>query len=179
MAFCTQCGAQVGDGDLFCAQCGARQRDARTGSAAAPPPPFVPPVGASFAPPPPSAGPRPRRHKEFLADWEDNHVEGLCYIPIVGWIFAIIVLAGQRFRDNRNARFHAFQGLYIFVVWLIIDWVFSPIAGHSHVTSRVSGLLQLGLIGLGIFMLIKTRQGEMVRLPFLGELAEKSVAEQK
>jgi len=178
MAFCTQCGTQVGDGDLFCAQCGAHQRGAQAGSGAAPPG-FVPPVGASFAPPPPAAGRLPRHHKEFLADWEDNRVAGLCYIPFVGWIFSIIVLAGQRFRRSRDVRFHAFQGLYVFVVWLIMDWVFSPIVAHSHVTKGLVGLIELGLVGLGIFLLIKTRHGEMVRLPFLGELAEKSVAEQK
>ena len=181
MAFCTQCGTQVGDTDVFCAQCGAPQRGARgapAGAQAAPP--FPPPPGAAgFAPPPPFSK-RPRRpHKEFLADTTDDHVAGLCYIPIVGWIFAMIVLAGQRFRGNRDVRFHAFQGLYLFVVVLVIDWVFKPMASHSHVTSGLSDLVQLGLILLGVFMLIRTRHGEMIRLPILGELAEKSVAEQK
>jgi len=185
MAFCTQCGTRVADTDLFCARCGAPQREAqaaaKAGSQATPPPPAGPPPGsASFAPPPPpypGAGRKPQ--KEFLADWEDNRVAGLCYIPFAGWVFGIVVLAGQRFRNNRDVRFHAFQGLYIFVVWLVINWAFSPIARSSHVTSGLSDLLQIGLIGLGIFMLIKTRHGEMIRLPFLGELAEKSVAEQK
>ena len=194
MAFCTQCGTRVSDADLFCACCGVPQRCAQAGAQAgpqaAPPPPFGPPPGgASFAPPspggagfapPPPFSARPRHpHKEFLADWEYNRVAGLCYIPFVGWVFGIVVLAGQRFRSNRDVRFHAFQGLYIFVVWLVINWAFSPIASHSHVTSGFVDLLQIGLIGLGIFMLIKTRHGEMIRLPFLGELAEKSVAEQK
>jgi len=193
MAFCTQCGTRVGDADVFCARCGAPQRGAQAGPRTAPPfpppPPFEPPPGAaSFAPPafggasyaPPPFSARPRRpHKEFLADATDNHVAGLCYIPIVGWVFAIIVLAGQRFRGNRDVRFHAFQGLYLFVVWLVINWVFSPIASHSHMTSGFNDMVQFGLIILGVFMLIKTRNGEMIRLPFLGELAEKSVAEQK
>ena len=181
MAFCTQCGTQVGDTDVFCAQCGAPQRGARGAPAGAQTaPPFPPPPGAAgFAPPPPFSK-RPRRpHKEFLADTTDDHVAGLCYIPIVGYVFAIIVLAGQRFRGNRDVRFHAFQGLYLFVVWLVINWVFSPIASHSHMTSGFNDMVQFGLIILGVFMLIKTRNGEMIRLPFLGELAEKSVAEQK
>jgi hypothetical protein len=50
----------------------------------------------------------------------------LCYIPILGWIVAIVVLASARFRDNARVRFHAFQGLYLFVAWLIVDWVLSP-----------------------------------------------------
>jgi uncharacterized membrane protein len=171
---------------VFCAQCGAPQRGARGAPAGAhaappfpPPPAFEPPPGAaSFAPPPPDSAP-PRRPRKEFANTPDDHVAGLCYIPFAGWVFAIIVLAGQRFRGNHGVRFHAFQGLYLFVALLLMNWVFSPIAAHSHVTSGLSDMIQFGLILLGVFMLIKTRHGETIRLPILGELAEKSVAEQK
>jgi uncharacterized membrane protein len=44
---------------------------------------------------------------------------------------------------------------------------------------QITDLIQFVLIGGGIFMLVKTNQGSLVRLPFLGELADKSVSEQK
>ena len=50
----------------------------------------------------------------------------LCYIPILGWIVSIVVLASARFRADSRVRFHAFQGLYLFVAWLIVDWVLGP-----------------------------------------------------
>ena len=50
----------------------------------------------------------------------------LCYIPWVGWVAAIVVLASDRFRHDRAVRFHAFQGLYLFVAWLIADQVIRP-----------------------------------------------------
>ncbi len=51
----------------------------------------------------------------------------ICYIPGVGWIASIIVLASDRFRQDRNVRFHAFQGLYLFVGWLIAHQVLRPL----------------------------------------------------
>ena len=43
----------------------------------------------------------------------------------MGWIAAIIVLASQRFKAMPTVRFHAFQGLYLFVAWLMNDQVLS------------------------------------------------------
>jgi len=102
----------------------------------------------------------------------------LCYIPLMGWMAAIAVLASDRFRQNRTVRFHAFQGLYLFVTWLIVDWVINPalrlIPGSPWPLGK---LLSLGLVGVWIFMLIKTSQEQTYSLPVLGELAERSVAE--
>ena len=46
---------------------------------------------------------------------------------MMGWVAAIIVLAADRFRHDRILRFHAFQGLYLFVAWLIADHVLGPV----------------------------------------------------
>lgn len=176
MAFCTQCGKSVGDRDLFCAECGAPQAgrpgEQRTSTES-------PNPASSFAPPPPR--PTSPRHPapEFMAGWPDNKVAGLCYIPFVGWVFAIVVLAAERFRHAAEVRFHAFQGLYLFVVYLILNWVFDPLASHNHAMRQITDLIQLVVIGGGIFMLVKTNHGSLIRLPFLGELADKSVSEQK
>jgi uncharacterized membrane protein len=101
----------------------------------------------------------------------------LCYIPVVGWIVTILVLASQRYRHERTVRFHAFQGLYLFVAWLMNDqvlkWVLDPIShvGHLH------DLVSLVLLGMSIFMMVKASQGEAYSLPLFGELAQRSVAE--
>src|ERR1041384_2130662 len=100
MPFCSQCGSQVGNADRFCGRCGAAQPPAST----------------------PSPGP-PRGGVESL---NPKTASILCYVPWVGWIAAIVVLASQRFRHDRAVRFHAFQGLYLFVAWLIADQVVRP-----------------------------------------------------
>jgi uncharacterized membrane protein len=156
MPFCSQCGSQAGDKDLFCASCGARQ-----------------PVAASVA----AEGITPRT------------ASLLCYIPFLGWIPAIIILASGRFRQDLAVRFHAFQGIYLFVAWLIVDRVIAPM-GVVHMAMRpaafwpnplafVGVLLRLAMFACWIFILFKTSEGVKYKLPLLGELAERSVAEQK
>ena len=150
MPFCSQCGNQVGAGDIFCARCGARQ-----------------PVEA-----PPSADP--------LAGITPRTASILCYVPVIGWVAAIVVLATDRFRRDRQVRFHAFQGLYLFLAWLIVDWVIRPMftGFHGPPVIRVDKILQAVLIFTWIFMLIKTSHNESYALPIIGDLAQKSAAEQ-
>ncbi|HUE01488.1 MAG TPA: zinc-ribbon domain-containing protein [Bryobacteraceae bacterium] len=146
MPFCSQCGNQVDAADVFCARCGARQ---------------------------PIASPRPA---DPFSSISPRTASILCYIPALGWICSIIVLASVRFRDNRIVRFHAFQGLYLFVAYLIEDWVLKPmfsVVPHVH----VNAIVQFVLLGMSVFMIIKASQGEAFSLPIIGELAEKSVSE--
>jgi uncharacterized membrane protein len=106
----------------------------------------------------------------------------LCYIPIIGWVVAIVVLASMRFREDAKVRFHAFQGLYLFVAWLIVDWVLSPLLSFPHEWGPqriIPALMKVAVFGAWVFMIIKTAQDEMYKLPILGELAEKSVSEQR
>jgi len=77
------------------------------------------------------------------------------------------------------SRFHAFQGLYLFVLWLFVDWVFSPVLRGVEGARVVGSVLKIAVLGAWIFMLVKTSQGVTFRLPFLGELADRSVSEQK
>ena len=108
----------------------------------------------------------------------------LCYIPMVGWIAAIVVLASDRFRRQTQVRFHAFQGLYLFVAWLLIEWVISPAlyvtGGFSSPFHRLatSGLHLLIFVAW-IVMIVKVSHNEDYRLPIVGELAERSVSEQR
>ena len=103
----------------------------------------------------------------------------LCYIPTVGWIAAVIVLAARKFRGDQIVRFHAFQGLYLFAAWLMVQWVVHPIAltMPEHFI-RVDHTLEGLLLGLSIFMIVKSSHGEAYVLPIIGELAQRSATEQ-
>jgi uncharacterized membrane protein len=157
MAFCVQCGNQVGDADRFCAKCGAPQKVA--------------------------AGPKPV--SDPFSGMSGRNASLLCYIPWVGWIAAIVVLASNRFRHDAQVRFHAFQGLYIFVGWLMVEWVISPFLFASGFLlgmpfhSLGSHLLQLVIFAAWVFMLIKVSHDENYKLPIIGDLAERSVSEQR
>lgn len=108
----------------------------------------------------------------------------LCYIPVFGWVASVVVLAAPKFQKNRDVRFHAFQGLYLFVIWLMVDWVISPLVGFMpgpgfHEMRMVRSLLKLSVFVAWVWMIIKTSHREMYHLPIIGELAERSVAEQR
>jgi uncharacterized membrane protein len=100
----------------------------------------------------------------------------LCYIPGVGWIASIIVLASDRFRHDRAVRFHAFQGLYLFVAWLLEERVLRPLFGRIP-GFHVHGIIEAVLLAMSIFMMVKASHDEAYALPLLGELARKSLAE--
>ena len=148
MPFCSLCGTQVSDADAFCASCGGKQPSKENAAANA------------------------------LNKLSPRTAAILCYVPMIGWIASIVVLAADRFRTDRNVRFHAFQGLYLFVAWLIVDQVIGP---FFHIVPRhmfrVDKLLEFALFCIWIFMLIKTSQNETYSLPIVGELAERSAAE--
>jgi uncharacterized membrane protein len=147
MPFCSQCGNQVGAADVFCARCGSRQ-----------------PVGAG-----PGADP--------LGSLSPKTASMLCYVPVVGWIAAIIVLAADRFRQDQRVRFHAFQGLYLFVAWLVVNQVFRPIWDSLAVPLPLGRILEGAVMVAWIVMLVKTSHEEAYALPFIGELAHKSASE--
>ncbi len=90
----------------------------------------------------------------------------------------MIALGSRRFKNDRALRFHAFQGLYIFAAYLLVEWTVQPIfASIPHSVFRLDQLLELFLIGVWVFMMIKTSHGEAYSLPLIGELAHRSAQE--
>jgi uncharacterized membrane protein len=150
MPFCSHCGNQVTPTQPFCGRCGAAQV--------------------------PDAGPPHPLGNDPLAGVTPRTASILCYIPVVGWIAAIVVLASHRYRHTPAVRFHAFQGLYLFVAWLMNDqvlkWAMAPVARlHLH------DLVNLVLLAMSIFMMVKASHDEAYSLPLFGELAQRSVSE--
>lgn len=148
MPFCTRCGIEAKPSDMFCRSCGARQ----------------PVSGGDASTSGASSGLSPRA------------AAILSYLPWLGWIAGIYILASAQFCRDRETRFHAYQGLYLFVAWLLVDWAIGPwFEILSGPELPVGALLHLLLIGVWIFMLVKTSRGERYVLPVVGELAERSL----
>jgi uncharacterized membrane protein len=150
MPYCTNCGTQVKESAVFCQSCGARQTVAGTSAGRGTPLDSITPRTASI----------------------------LCYVPMVGWLGSVLVLASERFRNERAARFHAFQGLYLFIGWLLLSGVMKgPIFQwrRGHFGFDFGGVMSMVFLGVWIFMMIKASQNEQFRLPLLGEWAERSL----
>jgi uncharacterized membrane protein len=105
----------------------------------------------------------------------------LTYLPICGvnLIYSIIVLVTEK--DNKFMRFNAFQSLLLLAVvvvgWIGITVVSIVLAFVSSTLSMLFGLLfwllLLALLGLAIFMCVKAYGGEKVKLPVIGDMADK------
>ena len=160
MPFCTQCGHAARAGDVFCGNCGARQ-----------------PVSGYTAPRGGFAGGHPPI-ADVLAGISPRTAAILCYVPTLGWIAAVIVLAATRFKTNHIVRFHAFQGLYLFACWLAVNWIIRPLALiMPHQGVRLDHILEVVILGVCVFMMVKASHDQAYVLPIIGELAQRSAAE--
>ncbi len=151
MPFCIQCGNQVGPADSYCSRCGTRQ--------------------------PTAGGPAAPGGSDPLAGIPPRTASILCYIPVIGWIASVVVLASDRFRAIRQVRFHAFQGLYLGVAWVLNGWVLGHMLWGFQMRI-VHDLISLALLVMSILMMVKAAHGEEYSLPLFGELAQRSVSEQ-
>lgn len=152
MAFCSTCGTQIPDGSTVCAACSGRV-------AATPAPVAAAAPAASGA-------------------MADNVAGMLAYITIIP---AIIFLVMEPYNKRPFVRFHSFQNIF-FAVALIVCWIaftilamvlaFIPILGHL-ILALLWFALAVGSFVAWIVMLLKANGGQMWKLPFIGDLAEK------
>ncbi len=152
--FCPSCGTALAEGALACPSCGAAA-SASAGSVG----------GAATAPAPAAA--------TTGGGLTDNVAGMLAYITIVP---AIIFLVIEPYNRKRFVRFHAFQSIFFGVAWIVLSIAVSIITAIPFL-----GLLSLliwPIIGIGglilwILLLLKANQGQMWKLPVIGDMAEK------
>lgn len=146
MAFCNMCGAQIPDGTTTCAACAGRI-PAGTGAPAAT---AVPAQGMS-----------------------DNVAGMLAYVTIIP---AIIFLVMEPYNRNRFIRFHSFNCLFFAAALIILHIglsIFTVVPFLALITFPLHLLVSLGGFILWIVLLLKANQGQMWKLPIIGDLAEK------
>jgi len=110
----------------------------------------------------------------------------ICYlgnlICFLGLIYSIIVVATDK--TNRLTRFHAFQSILLSVAGTAIGFLYSFASGFLGIILGDLAILLLpisvlvfAVIGIGIFIFtilaaIKGFQGEMYKIPVIGNFAE-------
>lgn len=116
-----------------------------------------------------------------------NVVAGLCYVAnfvcYLGVVLAIITLVSDKV--NKLARFHAAQSLALIAANLIIVLpgyfiAFALGMMNSTITSLLAVLvwLVIAVIGIALFVFmiisaVKGFQGQIYKVPFIGEFADK------
>jgi len=148
MAFCSVCGTPTPDGSTVCAACSR--------SAA----PAVQPTTAS------------------AGGMTDNVAGMLAYVTIIP---AILFLVIEPYNKSRFVRFHSFQNIFLHVAAMVL-WIglfvvsavlaFIPILGHL-VALLLWLTLCVGFLIVWIMLLLKANQGQMWKLPIIGDMAEK------
>ena len=144
MAFCNMCGAQIADGTTTCAACAGRIPAAPAATASAP-----------------------------AQGMADNVAGMLAYITIIP---AIIFLVMEPYNRNRFIRFHSFQCLFFAAALIVLHIglsIFTVVPFLALITFPLHLLVSLGGFILWIVLLLKANQGQMYKLPVIGDLAEK------
>jgi uncharacterized membrane protein len=103
----------------------------------------------------------------------DNAASGIAYITFIP---AIIFLATAPYNQKPLIRFHSWQSIFLTIAYVVVRIVLI-ILGHFPFLGLIFGLVGV-LIGLGFFILwlivlIKTFNGQMFKIPVIGDFAEK------
>ncbi len=107
----------------------------------------------------------------------DENIEGLlCYV--LGWITGIVFLVLEK--DNKFVRFHAMQSIATFLPLSIIAWIIGsifvwlPFFGWA-IAGMISTLIWILMLILWLILMFKAYQGEMYKLPVVGDFAENQI----
>jgi len=143
MAFCSACGAQIPAGATACPACQAGA---------------VPAGGAVAA---------------TSSGLTDNVAGMLAYVTIIP---AIIFLVMEPYNRNRFIRFHSFQCIFFWIALVVIHISLSIVGMVPlliFVTLPLHMLVWLGSLAIWVILLLKANQGQMWKLPIIGDMAAK------
>jgi len=143
MAFCSSCGTQIPGGAAVCAAC---NRSTVPGATAV---------------------------QNTAGGLTDNVAGMLAYFTILP---AILFLVLEPYNRRAFIRFHSFQCIFFAVAWTVM-WIGLSIVAHVPILGWLTVLIWpiIGLLGfiIWIVLILKAYQGQMFRLPIVGDMAAK------
>ena len=105
----------------------------------------------------------------------ENAAGGLAYITVIP---AIIFLLTEPYNRNASVRFHSWQCIFLAGAWIVIDVALGTFARVFSFMGlfwlyALMPMVSLAMVILWIMVLIKAFNGERMKLPIIGDLAEK------
>ncbi|HBY58254.1 MAG TPA: hypothetical protein DEH78_00425, partial [Solibacterales bacterium] len=91
---------------------------------------------------------------------------------LLGLVTGIVFLVLAPYNQNKAIRFHAFQAIFMHLAVLVIYFAVNMILPWA-VLIVLSRLLWLASLALWLFMMWKAYNSQKVKLPVIGDLAEK------
>ncbi len=151
--FCASCGAAMAEGSLTCSACGKANAQSVGGGTAVAPAHSAPATGLT-----------------------DNVAGLLAYVTIIP---AIIFLVMEPYNRNRFVRFHSFQSLFFCVACVILGIALSVVSAIPFVALLglfIWPLVAIAELAVWLLLVIKAYQGQMFKLPVIGDIAEKQAS---
>lgn len=159
MAFCSQCGAEVGEASV-CGKCGAPvEQPASAGDST---------EGAAAGGTTAAAG---------SAGLDDNVAGALAYVTIIP---AIIFLLIDPYKQRRFVRFHSLQCIFFAIAAFVVQMglamlsVVMSFLDMGMLIGFLSPLVSLAILALWVVLVVKAYQGQEFQLPVVGGLAAKN-----
>ncbi|MGH2717088.1 MAG: DUF4870 domain-containing protein [Actinomycetota bacterium] len=133
-----------------------------------PPPPVAPPPPPQYPPPgygqPQGYGPPPG------SGMNPNTASAIAYVT---WIGGLIMLLTEG-KNNRVVKFHAIQEIALTIAWAVGSFVLFILAllpAIGVLFSILDVIFWIGGIVLWIVCIVKASQGQMFKVPVLGDFA--------
>jgi uncharacterized membrane protein len=106
----------------------------------------------------------------------DNAAGMLAYVTIFGGIILLLI---DPYNKSRFVRFHAWQSIFFNLAWIVL-WMVLHIVAHipflGWLTLLMWPLVILAGFIVWLILVIKANQGQMFKLPVIGDLAEKQAS---
>ncbi|HEX2910195.1 MAG TPA: hypothetical protein VH186_05260 [Chloroflexia bacterium] len=159
-----------------------------------PPQQGVPPYGAGYPQQPPQGYGAPQQpygqqynYAQPAPTTSSLSPNAACVIAyIFSWIGGLIILSMEK--QNRFVRFNAMQsfilGLVMMAYWIVFNLIInlllfstysSPLWALAGVWGLINLVVYLGYIGLVIYLIVSSTQGRTVKLPIIGDIADRKV----
>ena len=166
MKYCNSCGNGCADSDAFCNVCGAKLTGAETQRSTeqdkTDDAEQSAPQGQTFKDKVMDAFTNPTDTTSEYAPDDINTNRIFAVLSYIGFLFIIPLIAVP---DSKYARFHANQGLVLFIAELVSTLLYViPFIGW--VAGAAAGVL---LTVLSVFGIVNAIQGKAMELPFIGK----------
>ncbi len=99
----------------------------------------------------------------------DNLAGSLAYLTFIP---AVIFLLREPYKSNRFIRFHSWQSVLLTIAVVLLGVLSFSALGHLIVLLACS-IAFVGCVILWLLLMVKALQGEMFKLPGIGNIAEK------
>ena len=172
MAYCGKCGTKVDEGVKFCPSCGnpmeapfpEQQAQTQQAQPAGDQNDFSAKIAAL------------NNTADTTADFDKADIEQNKAMGILAYLGPLVFIPMFAAKGSKFARFHANQGLTLFIacgawsiVYSILNWIILAISWRLYFISSIIGLCSLVFLVLAVLGIVNAANGRAKELPVIGK----------